>query len=179
MDQIVDRSLDRHDSVPLRVVPFRRDRAAGARAGRPDDRHRRRRCWRSSRPPSSSSRPLFGLLSVGGVLGVVGYARARIGVRNLDRHNVSATLLCLAGGIVTALAVAGYAVFGTLVGLRSPWSSPGWVSLTTLFAAANVVWAVSGIAWMQRLPRRYAERTGGRSTACRVLLFVIAAQRWR
>jgi hypothetical protein len=35
-----------------------------------------------------------------------------------------------------------------------------WLSATMLFAAANVVWATSGIAWLQRLPRRYTERTG-------------------
>jgi hypothetical protein len=117
---------------------------------------------------------VFGLLSAGGVLGVVGYARAHLGARNPDRHNVTATLLCLAAGSVTALAVAGYAVFGTLDGLRSPWASPAWVSLTTLFAAANVVWAVSGIAWMQRLPRRCAERTGLAFDGVPALLLFVA-----
>jgi hypothetical protein len=102
----------------------------------------------------------FALLSLGGELGFVGYLRAHWGVVRLDRHNVTATLLCLAAGVVTALAVAGYAVTGTLDGLRSPWGSPVWLVLMTLFAAANVVWAVSGIAWMERLPRRYVERTG-------------------
>jgi hypothetical protein len=117
---------------------------------------------------------VFGLLSAGGVLGIVGYARAHLGVRNPDRHNVTATLLCLAAGIVTALAVAGYSLFGTLDGLRGPWTSTAWVSLATLFAAANVVWAVSGIAWMQRLPRRYAERTGAAFDGVPALLLFVA-----
>jgi hypothetical protein len=116
----------------------------------------------------------FALLSVGGALGFLGYLRAHWGVRRLDRHNVTATLLCLAAGVVTALAVAGYAVTGTLDGSRTPWESPVWVSLTTLFAAANVVWALSGIAWLQRLPRRYAERTGRAFDGVPALLLFVA-----
>jgi hypothetical protein len=103
---------------------------------------------------------VFALLSLGGALGFVGYLRAHWAVKRLDRHDVTATLLFLGAGVVTALAVAGYAVTGILDGLRSPWASPVRVALTTLFAAANVVWALSGIAWMQRLARRYVERTG-------------------
>ena len=102
---------------------------------------------------------VFGLLSAGGVLGVVGYARAHVGARNPDRHNVTATLLCLAAGVVTALVVASYAMSGMLYDLRNPWGPSAWASLTTLFAAANLMWAISGIGWMQRLPRRYAEKT--------------------
>jgi hypothetical protein len=117
---------------------------------------------------------VFGLLSAGGVLGVAGYLRTHHGARNPDRHNVTATLLCLAAGIATALAVAGYTVFGTIDGLRSPWGSTTRVSLTALFAAANVVWAVSGIAWMQRLPRRYAERTGVAFDGVPALLLFVA-----
>lgn len=103
---------------------------------------------------------VLALLSLSGVLGFAGYLRAHWGVTRLDRHNITATLICLAAGVVTALAIAGYALTGALDGFRSPWGSPVCVSLTTLFAVANVVWAFSGIAWMLRLPRRYAERTG-------------------
>ena len=117
---------------------------------------------------------VFALLSLGGALGFVGYLRAHRGATRLDRHNVTATLLCLAAGVVTALGVAGYAVTGTLEGLRSPLGSPVWVVLMTLFAAANVVWALSGIAWMQRLPRRYAERTGRPFDGVPALLLFVA-----
>jgi hypothetical protein len=117
---------------------------------------------------------MFGLLSAGGALGVVGYARAHLGVRNPHRHNVTATLLCLAAGILTALAVAGYAMFGTFAASRSPWETPAWVAVTTLFAAANVVWAVAGIAWLQRLPRRYAERTGAAFDGVPALFLFVA-----
>jgi hypothetical protein len=116
----------------------------------------------------------FGMLSAGGVLGLVGYGRALVGVRKPDRHNVTATLLCLAAGVVTALAVAGYCAVGALDGVREPWVSPVWVSLTTLFAAANVVWAVSGVAWMQRLPRRCVEQTGRKFDGLPTLLLFIA-----
>jgi hypothetical protein len=117
---------------------------------------------------------VFALLSLGGALGFVGYLRAHRGVRKPDRHNVTATLICLAAGVVTALAVAGYAVIGALDGLSGSWGSSAWVPLTTLFAAANVVWALSGIAWMQRLPRRYAERTGRSFDGLPALLLFVA-----
>jgi hypothetical protein len=116
----------------------------------------------------------FGLLSAGGVLGLVGYGRALIGVKKPDRHNVTATLLCLVAGVATALVVAGYAIVGTLDGLREPWASLAWVSLTTLFASANLVWALSGIAWLRRLPRRYAERTGRAFDGLPTLLLFVA-----
>ena len=116
----------------------------------------------------------FGMLSAGGVLGLVGYGRALVGVRKPARHNVTVTVLCLAAGVATALAVAGYSAVGTLDRVREPWVSPVWVSLTTLFAAANVVWALSGIAWMQRLPRRYIERTGRAFDGIPVLILFVA-----
>jgi hypothetical protein len=118
---------------------------------------------------------VFALLSLGGALGFVGYLRAHRGARKPDRHNVTATLLCLAAGVVTALAVAGYAVTVLLDGLRSPWGSPVVeVALATLFAAANLVWAVAGIAWMQRLPRCYVERTGRAFDGVPALLLFVA-----
>jgi hypothetical protein len=116
----------------------------------------------------------FGLLSAGGVLGVVGYVRAHLGAMNPARHNIAATLLCLGAGVVTALAVAGFAVLGSLDGLRSPWGAPAWVAVTTVFAAANLAWVVSGIAWMQRLPHRYAVRTGRSFDGLPALLLFVA-----
>ena len=82
-------------------------------------------------------------------------------MKHQNGHNVTATLLCLFAGVVTAFVVAGYVVFGTLDGLRDPWGAPAWIFVaTTVFAAANVVWALAGFASMQRLTRTYAERTG-------------------
>jgi hypothetical protein len=102
----------------------------------------------------------FALLSAGGALGFLGYWRAHGGALKPHGHNVTATLTCLAAGIVAALVVAGYTVASAVSGLREPWSDGPWVILPALFAAANLVWALSGIAWMQRLARRYAEKTG-------------------
>ena len=60
--------------------------------------------------------------------------------------------------------------------LRNPWGSPMWALPTTLFAVANLVWATSGVAWMQRLPHRYAEDTGRAfDTLPAMLLFVAIA----
>ena len=103
---------------------------------------------------------VFALLSLGGALGCIGYARAHQGARNPDRHNITATLICLAAGVVTALVIAGFALAGVLDGWTDPWGARPWVAVPGLFAAANLVWVVAGIAWMKRLPRRYAERTG-------------------
>lgn len=117
---------------------------------------------------------LFGLVSFGGALGFVGYARAHFAARNPARHNVTLTLLCLAAGVAAALGVAGWALFLTLDALRTSWGSREWVALMTPFAAANVLWAVSGIAWMQRLPRRYAEKTGRAFDTLPVMLLFVA-----
>jgi hypothetical protein len=119
---------------------------------------------------------LFGLVSIGGALGFFGYARAHFAARDPLRHNVALTLLCLAAGVAAALAVAAYVAFATLHGFRSTWDSREWLLLGTPFVAANAVWAVSGIAWMQRLPHRYAEKTGRAfDTLPVVLLFVAIA----
>lgn len=107
---------------------------------------------------------LFALLSVGGALGFIGYGRARSGARRPDRHNVTATLLCLAAGVIAALGVA-VPVAAWVVEIylvpQSPWNpNPnGWATLLALFSFANAVWAIAGIGWMQRLLRRYAEDT--------------------
>jgi hypothetical protein len=119
---------------------------------------------------------LFGLVSIGGALGFFGYARAHFAASNPVRHNVTLTLLSLAAGVAAALAVAAYVAFATLDGFRSPWGSREWLLLGTPFIAANAVWAVSGIAWMQRLPQRYAEKTGRAfDTLPVMLLFVTLA----
>jgi hypothetical protein len=117
---------------------------------------------------------LFGLVTIGGVLGFLGYARAHLAARRPLRHNVTFTLLCLAAGVVAALTVAGYALLATFNGLSSPWSAREWLLLGAPFVGANVVWALAGIAWMQRLPRRYAESTGRVFDTLPVMLLLVA-----
>jgi hypothetical protein len=100
----------------------------------------------------------FGLLALGGVLGMVGYVRAGMRSRAPARHGVSATLLLLTAGILTALAVAGIvAVMVVGAALRRwPAAEPS-LALGALFVVANLIWVLAGIASMQRLLRRYAE----------------------
>lgn len=117
---------------------------------------------------------VFGSLSVGGALGFVGYARAHWGVKDPGDHNVTATLLCLVAGVAAALFVAGYAAFGTLDGQRSPWGSPMLAVPSALFSVANLAWATSGVAWMQRLPHRYAEETGRAFDSLPAMLLIVA-----
>lgn len=121
---------------------------------------------------------VFGLLSIGGVLGIVGYARAHFGAPKADCHNVTATLLCLAAGIVTAFAVVGIVVVGaaaTVTAAPEPWSEHTWLGFPAAFVAANLVWAMSGIAWSQRLRRRYAEKVGRAFDTLPTLLLAVAA----
>jgi hypothetical protein len=116
----------------------------------------------------------IGLLSVGGTLGFIGYARAHSGARHPDGHNIPATLLFLAAGVVTALVVMSVALAAVLDAWRSPWRDVFRIGVPTLFALANLVWAVSGVAWMQRLNRRYAEETGRAFDALPVVLLFVA-----
>lgn len=116
----------------------------------------------------------FALLSAGGALGFLGYWRAHGGALRPHSHNVTATLTCLAAGVVTALVVAGYTVAGALNGWKNPWSGGSWVTLAALFAAANLVWAVSGIAWMQRLSHHYAEKVGRAFDSLPVMLLWVS-----
>lgn len=116
------------------------------------------------------------LLSLGGALGLLGYFRAHGGAKEPSRHNVTATLLCLAIGIVTALAVAGFVGAQAVASWLTPWGSARWPLIAAPFVAAHVVWAFAGFAWMQRLPRRYAETTGRRfDTVPAMMLFVALA----
>jgi hypothetical protein len=115
-------------------------------------------------------------LSIGGVLGFVGYVRAHLGVRALREHNLTATLLCLAAGIVTALGLGGFAGAWALQVWRGPWDGAGWVSLFATFGFANLIWAFAGLAWTQRLHSRYSEATGHSFDSLpAVLLFVALA----
>jgi hypothetical protein len=118
----------------------------------------------------------FGLLALGGALGMVGWVRALIGVRAPVRHNVAATLLMLAAGILAALTVAGFVALVVIeAALLRVWpDTAAWLGLGALFVAANVVWALAGVASMQRLLRRYAETTGRSFDSLPVVLLSVA-----
>ena len=115
----------------------------------------------------------FGLLALGGALGMVGYVRALMGARAPARHNVAATLLLLAAGTLTALAVAA-AVAAMLVAAALRNGADASLGLGALFAAANLIWVLAGVASMQRLLRRYAETTGRMFDSLPVVLLAIA-----
>lgn len=100
-------------------------------------------------------------LSVGGATGLVGWLRARRACSNPAAYNLTAIVLCLLVGTLTVLAVAGGVVGVVLIeswfvdrndALRFAW--------VLAFVLGNLVWALCGIGWMQRLAFRYRERTG-------------------
>jgi hypothetical protein len=113
-----------------------------------------------SRSAVDLEQAVFGLLSMGGMLGFFGYLRALHGAKDPERLSVTATLIFLAAGVVTALVVVGFALASVLDVWKIPLNAPRLLAAPALFAAANFVWAIEGAAWMQRLPRRYAEKTG-------------------
>lgn len=114
------------------------------------------------------------LLSIGGALGLIGYFRALWAAKAPSRHNLTATLVCLGIGSVTALCVAGFSTASAIESWR--WSSrfAGWTALTALFIAAHVVWAAAGVGSWQRLTRRYAAATGRAFDSLPVLLLLAA-----
>jgi hypothetical protein len=115
----------------------------------------------------------FGLLALGGAVGMVGWVRALMGVRAPARHSVTATLLLLVVGTVTALAVAAaVAVMIVDAALRS--GSDASLGLGGLFVAANLIWVLAGVASMQRLLRRYAETTGRAFDSLPLVLLFVA-----
>jgi hypothetical protein len=117
----------------------------------------------------------LGLLSAGGVLGLLGYVRAHAGAVRPNRHNFTATLLLLKVGVATALAVAGLAVVAcAMVALSAQWDRALSAGIAAYFVAANLVWAMSGVAWSQRLRRRYAEVVGHAFDGLPVLLLTVA-----
>lgn len=113
-----------------------------------------------SRAAIELEQAVFGLLALGGMLGFVGYLRAHVAKRDPERLSVTTTLMFLAAGVVTALVVVGFAVAGVLDVWKAPWNARPLVVGSALFAAANLTWAIGGVAWMVRLPRLYAEDTG-------------------
>jgi hypothetical protein len=112
------------------------------------------------------------VLSVGGAVGVFGLLRARYAVRNPGPHNVTATLLCLAIGTTTALAVAAIVAYPALMLTLQGSLAYAWPGL--LAAVAHVVWVLFGIGRMQKVSRRYAEETGRALDGTPALMLLIA-----
>jgi len=113
-----------------------------------------------SLPELEAAELAVALLSVGGALGFVGYCRARAGFMNPSRHNVTATLLLLTAGVLAALSVAGIITVAAIDDWLDISGIGPLLVLGALFVLANLLWAFAGIAWMQRLMERYAEKTG-------------------
>ena len=127
--------------------------------------------WLMLDQPSEPSSLAILALSVGGVIGITGWLRARWGARVPERYNISATLVFITIGIATAIAVGGFVIgAGASVWWRA-WSDD---SLPAVFLAANGVWVFSGIAWMERLTHSYAEQTGHAFDAIPVVLLLAA-----
>ena len=115
------------------------------------------------------------LLSIGGALGFLGYQRAHSGVKDPSLHNMTVTLAFLTAGVLAALFVAGFVLVIAIGGWLVPSAANvSLVALGALFAAANLVWAFAGIAWMQRLLDGYAEKTGRAFDALPIVLLFVA-----
>jgi hypothetical protein len=114
------------------------------------------------------------LPSLGGALGIAGLVRAQWAARTAKRHNVTVTLICLAIGIATALGVAGVVVAELVTNALALGKWRVWASIAAAFVAAHACWVLWGIAWMQRLMRRYAERTGHAYDATPAILLGVA-----
>jgi hypothetical protein len=103
----------------------------------------------------------FALLSVGGTVGFVGYLRAHRGVKDPPRHNVTLTLAFLTAGVLAALSVAGVVLVTAVeIWRREARDGESFLVLGAVFAVASLVWALAGIARMQRLMERWTEETG-------------------
>lgn len=118
----------------------------------------------------------FVALSAGGAIGVAGWIRAHLAMRAPERHDITLTLLCLAVGIVTALVVGVGTVVVTLADLHDTWGLATWSSsgLAGAFGAAHLVWVLGAIGWMERLARRYKERTGRAFDTIPVVFLMVA-----
>jgi hypothetical protein len=118
---------------------------------------------------------VIALLAVGGTLGFVGYLRAHRGINDPISHNLTATLLFLTAGILAALSVAGVvSLTATEISQRASSDAGFFLALGALFAAANLIWAIAGVARMQRLLDEYAQRTGRAFDGLPVVLLFVA-----
>jgi hypothetical protein len=117
---------------------------------------------------------VIALLSCGGACGFAGYLRARRSCTAPFRRNVTATLTLLAAGVLSALSVAAIVAVSTVDAARDLSGVGPLLLLGGVFAAANLAWAGAGIAWMQRLLHRYAEKTGRAFDVVPVVLLLVA-----
>ena len=129
------------------------------------------RDWEWKSEPALLAIPV---LSAGGVIGMVGWLRARSGADTPKEHNVGLTLVCMAVGVATALAMMVAAVAETIDGLPDPFGSDWPLALpTAALVAAHAVWIVSGIAWMERLTQSYELHVGRAFDVLPILLLLI------
>jgi len=116
--------------------------------------------------------------SLGGAIGVVGWVLSLVAARNPERYNLTAIFVCLAVGIVTALAVTIYSIGQVVDELDREWGLR-FEAVFGVFAIATTIWVLDGIGRMQVLARRYRERTGrvfdGLSVAMLLVALVLAA----
>jgi hypothetical protein len=117
---------------------------------------------------------VFAALALGGLLGFAGYWRAHVVAKRREPRDLTATIVCLASGVVAAFCVALFVALELVNG----WLASGFdfgLVLGGAFVGANLVWAISGVAWMQRLARGYAERAGRRFDDLPVLMLCVAS----
>ena len=102
----------------------------------------------------------FVSLSLGGAIGIIGWVFSLVAARSPERYNLTAILLCLAVGVVTALAVTAYSIIELIAEFASRYSFGLSAPAYGLFAIATTIWVLDGIGRMQVLMRRHWERTG-------------------
>jgi hypothetical protein len=86
-----------------------------------------------------------------------GWLRAHHEVKAPDVRDPMVTFVCLAIGTVTASAVAAIPL---VVTLSEFWGQLEEAWPVLLLGSAPAVWALSGVAWMQKLLHAYEGRTG-------------------
>jgi len=130
----------------------------------------------SQQPGEAIEAIAFAALSIGGAVGMAGWVRALAGSRKPERHNVTATLVCLFVGVATGLAITGYLIFEMLTGFQdsSSWTSSLSAAALVTFVAADTILVLAGVGWMQRLPRLYSERTDRAFDGIPVVLLLVA-----
>lgn len=116
----------------------------------------------------------FVSLSLGGAIGTAGWVLSLVAARNPERYNLTAILICLAVGVVTAFAVTTYSIGALLAELGSRYSSGLSVQAFGVFGTATTICWLDGIGRMQLLFRRYRERTGLVFDGLPVLLLFVA-----
>jgi hypothetical protein len=116
----------------------------------------------------------FAALSLGGAVGTLGWVLALVAARNPERYNLTAIIVCLVVGVVTALAVTAYSIGQIAEELDNPWVSRFSAPAFGVFGIATTIWALDGIGRMQQLVRRYRERTGHVFDAIPIVFLLVA-----